>query len=52
MPRSQGRLTRSGRIPLGVFEDADLNSIRSLDLVFDQPAQGLLLVSDAELITR
>lgn len=41
---------RSVRIPLSAFAGVDLASIRSLDFVFDQTAQGSLLLSMVEFV--
>lgn len=41
---------RSVRIPLSTFAGVDLASIRSLDFVFDQTAQGSLLLSMVEFV--
>lgn len=38
--------------PFSAFQGVNLVGIRALDLVFDQTAQGSLLVSDVEFVTR
>ncbi len=42
---------RSVRVPLSAFQGVDLTEIRSLDFIFDQTAQGSLLLSMVEFVT-
>ncbi len=41
---------RSVRVPLSAFQGVDLTEIRSLDFIFDQTAQGSLLLSMVEFV--